>query len=76
LDILPLLLKNQNLEVEEWERICEIGDKDKDLQAESDLEWKNFFDHTIKSGNVDKEILVLINEGKKKIERMLKAQKS
>jgi hypothetical protein len=74
--ILPLLLKKLNLEVEEWERICEIGDQNKDLQTESDLEWKNFFDHTIKLGNVDKEILVLINEGKKKIERMLKAQKS
>ena len=71
--ILPLLLKKQNLEIEEWERICEIGDKDKELQTESESEWTNFFNDTIKSGKVDEEVLVLLNEGKKKVERMLKS---
>ncbi|MHA2091589.1 MAG: hypothetical protein ACW98K_12075 [Candidatus Kariarchaeaceae archaeon] len=73
--VLPLLLKRLNLEVEEWERISDLGDADKELQIESDSEWTNFFQHTIKSGNIDEEILILINEGKKKIERMIRAQR-
>jgi hypothetical protein len=73
--ILPLLLKRLNLEVEEWERISDLGDADKELQIESDSEWTNFFQHTIKSGNIDEEILIMINEGKKKIERMIRAQR-
>ncbi len=66
--VLPLLLKQYNLEVEEWERICDIGDNSSDIQNEVDTSWKDFFQNIVQAGKIEDEVLSMINEGKKKDE--------
>ena len=68
--ILPLLLQRHGLDLDEWERICDIGDHDPKLEEEQNKSWLNFFNNTVKKGNIDREILVMINEGKNRVEKM------
>ena len=66
--VLPFLLKQYNIEVEEWERICNIGDNSPDIQKEIDVSWKEFFQNAVQIGKIEEEVLFMINEGKKKDE--------
>ncbi len=66
--VLPHLLKLFNLENEEWERLCEIGDKDTQTQKELDEDWVTFFREVVENGKIEEEILSFIHEGKKKKE--------
>ena len=68
--ILPLLLQKHGLDLDEWERICDIGDQDPKLEEEQDESWLKFFNKTVKNGHIDQEILVLINEGKNRVKKM------
>ncbi len=68
--ILPLLLQRHGIEFDEWERICNIGDVDPLLEEEQKKSWSYFFKNTIKKGQIDHEILILINEGKKRVKKM------
>jgi hypothetical protein len=70
--ILPLLLQRHGIDLEEWERICDIGDNNPLLEKELDESWLDFFQHIIKKGQIDREILILINEGKKRVIKMQK----
>ncbi len=68
--VLPLLLTKHGLDLEEWERIVGIGDNDSQLQEELDDDWKAFLKNTIEKGQVDTEILTLIDEGKIRVKKM------
>ncbi len=68
--ILPLLLQRHGLDLDEWERICDIGDHDPRLEEEQDKSWLKFFYNTVKEGKIDREILVMINEGKNRLIKM------
>ena len=68
--ILPLLLRRNGIEREEWERISDLGDNDSELEQEQTEDWKTFFQQTIQQGLIDREILALINEGKLRVEKM------
>jgi hypothetical protein len=68
--MLPLLLRRYSLDREEWERINDLGDSDSQLEKELIEDWKLFFQETIQQGLIDNEILALINEGKRRIEKM------
>ena len=68
--ILPLLLQRHGIEFDEWERICNIGDADPLLEEEHKKSWSHFFKNTIKKGQIDHEILILINEGKKRVKKL------
>ncbi|MHA2225940.1 MAG: hypothetical protein ACXAC8_12090 [Candidatus Hodarchaeales archaeon] len=68
--VLPLLLTFHSIELEEWERICDIGDSDLGVQQELVNDWKEFFENKITKGQVNPEILVLIDEGKRRVEKM------
>ena len=68
--VLPLLLRRNGLEREEWERISDLGDNDSQLEQELTEDWKKFFQNTIQKGLIDNEILALINEGKIRVENM------
>lgn len=68
--ILPLLLQRHGIDLDEWERICDIGDQNLKLEEEQNKSWLNFFQNTIRKGQIDREILVLINEGKKRVKKM------
>ena len=68
--ILPLLLQNHGLDLDEWERICDIGDRDQKLEEKQDKSWLKFFNKTVKKGHIDREILLLINEGKNRVQAM------
>ncbi|MHA2328803.1 MAG: hypothetical protein ACXACR_09825, partial [Candidatus Hodarchaeales archaeon] len=59
-----------SIELEEWERICDIGDSDLGVQQELVNDWKEFFENKITKGQVNPEILVLIDEGKRRVEKM------
>ncbi|MFX1515174.1 MAG: hypothetical protein ACFFC6_02615 [Promethearchaeota archaeon] len=72
--VLPLLLKRNGLDREEWERISDLGDNDPQLEPELTKDWKSFFHETIQQGLIDNEILALINEGKLRVERMRRTQ--
>ncbi|MFX1283828.1 MAG: hypothetical protein ACFFB5_09235 [Promethearchaeota archaeon] len=68
--VLPLLLRQHSLEREEWERICDLGDSDKQLEKEMTQDWRTFYQETIQKGLIDTEILTLINEGKLRVKKM------
>jgi hypothetical protein len=68
--ILPLLLQQHGTDLDEWERICDLGDDDPLLEEEQNTSWLDFFKNTIEKGLVNQEILILINEGRKRVERM------
>ncbi|UCG04507.1 MAG: hypothetical protein JSW11_11090 [Candidatus Heimdallarchaeota archaeon] len=68
--VLPLLLGRYGLDREEWERVSDLGDRDSQLEQELTEDWKLFFQNTIQKGLIDNEILALINEGKKRVEKM------
>jgi hypothetical protein len=68
--ILPLLLQRYMVEIEEWERMCDIGDNNPEIQQQQEESWKKFYDEIVKQGNLDSEILDLINKGKKKVDRL------
>ncbi|MFX0088225.1 MAG: hypothetical protein ACFFAU_21400 [Candidatus Hodarchaeota archaeon] len=68
--ILPLLLQHHGTDLDEWERICDLGDDDPLLEEEQNASWLDFFKNKIEKGLVDQEILILINEGRKRVERM------
>ncbi len=68
--ILPLLLVRHGIDQEEWERICDLGDRNAELEEEITEDWKKFFEKTIQQGLIDKEILTIINEGRRRVEKM------
>lgn len=68
--ILPILLKQHGINFEEWERLCDIGDDDEQLDYELDKDWKVFKEDTIKSGKIDHEILSLLEKGREKVRKM------
>jgi prophage antirepressor-like protein len=68
--VLPLLLRRHGLEREEWERICDLGDNDSQLEKELTEDWKTFYHDTIQQGLIDNEVLKLINEGRLRIKKM------
>ena len=71
--VLPHLLKVYNLENEEWERMCEIGDSDSQTQKELDEDWLTFFREVVEKGRIEEEILGYIHEGKKKKEYLIRS---
>jgi hypothetical protein len=66
--VLPHLLSLYNMENEEWERLCAIGDTDSQIQKELEDDWVTFFREIVEKGRIEEEILTLIDEGKKKKE--------
>ncbi|MHA2298775.1 MAG: hypothetical protein ACXAEU_25945 [Candidatus Hodarchaeales archaeon] len=72
--ILPLLLTKHGLDNEEWERICDIGDRDSRIEEELEIDWKEFFQKIVKEELIDERILSLINEGKERVKKMLIGQ--
>jgi hypothetical protein len=70
--VLPILLTRHSLDLEEWSRICNIGDNDTNLAKELEEDWKVFFLSTIKKGQIDTKILSLINEGRKQVDKIRK----
>jgi hypothetical protein len=68
--ILPLLLQRYMVEIEEWERMCKIGDNNPEIQQQQEESWKNFYQEIVKQGNLDSEVLDLINKGKKKVDKL------
>jgi hypothetical protein len=68
--ILPLLLQRYMVEIEEWERMCDIGDKDPEIQQQQDGDWKKFYEEIVKQGELDSEVLDLINKGKKRADQL------
>jgi len=68
--ILPLLLQRHMVEIEEWERMCDIGDNNPEIQQQQEESWKKFYHDIVKKGNLDSEILDLINKGKKKVDQL------
>ncbi len=68
--LLPLLLRRHSLDREEWERICDLGDSDSQLEKELTQDWKKYYQNTIQQGLIDTEILTLINEGRLRVEKM------
>ena len=73
--ILPLLLQRYMVEIEEWERMCDIGDNNPEIQQEQEESWKKFYHQVVKQGNLDSEILDLINKGKKKVDQLTSKNK-
>lgn len=70
--VLPLLLRRHGIDREEWERICDLGDNDSQLEKELTEDWKVYYQDTIQQGLIDTEVLTLINEGKLRVEKMQK----
>ena len=68
--VLPLLLRRNGLDREEWERISDLGDDNSQLEEELTEDWKIFFQKTIQQCLIDNKILALINEGKLRVEKM------
>lgn len=68
--VLPLLLTQNSIDLEEWDRICEVGDHNSEIEKEMTEDWKEFFQNTIQQGLVDDKILALINEGKIRVQKM------
>ena len=68
--VLPLLLQRYMVEVEEWERMCDIGDNNSEIQQQQDESWKKFYREVIQQGKLDSEVLNLINTGKKKVDQL------
>ena len=68
--VLPHLLQKHALTTDEWERICNIGDKSDAIEQELDQDWLKFYKEIIRTGQVDEMILGFINEGKKRVEKM------
>ena len=68
--ILPTLLQHHAIEFDEWERICNIGDADQSLEEEQNESWSNFFKNKIRKGRIDRELLILINEGKNRVKKL------
>ncbi|MHA2362822.1 MAG: hypothetical protein ACXAC7_02610 [Candidatus Hodarchaeales archaeon] len=74
--ILPLLLSHHSLDLEEWERLCYIGDHDSRIEGELADDWKNFFKETIQQGRVNKGVLFLINKAKSQIKKKKNSMRS
>lgn len=68
--VLPLLLQRHSLDREEWERICDLGDRDSQIEKELTEDWRLFYRDTIQKGLIDSEILTLINEGRLRVKKM------
>ncbi len=67
--ILPFLLQRYMVEIEEWERMCDIGDNNPEIQQQQDESWIKFYRVIIQRGKLDSEVLNLINIGKKKVDQ-------
>ena len=61
--ILPILLDEVGLKIEEWDRICTIGDENQELNNEVDINWVQFLDK-LKSGDINEEIWEILKKGK------------
>ncbi|MHA1443325.1 MAG: hypothetical protein ACTSR4_01040, partial [Candidatus Hodarchaeales archaeon] len=68
--ILPLLLQRYMVEIEEWERMCDIGDNNSEIQQQQEESWQKFFHEIIQQGRLDSEALDLINQGKKRSDQL------
>ncbi|MFW9778538.1 MAG: hypothetical protein ACFFE8_06755 [Candidatus Heimdallarchaeota archaeon] len=67
--ILPKLLKRNAINLEEWERITNIGDSDEIIQKELLVDWKSFYQEKIRRGKLEEDILRIINEGRARAQR-------
>ncbi|MHA1991389.1 MAG: hypothetical protein ACW981_09450 [Candidatus Hodarchaeales archaeon] len=68
--ILPLILPTHGIEFEEWDRICNIGDSDINLETDLKKSWKEFLQNKVQKGMINEEIWELILEGKKRMKIM------
>lgn len=68
--ILQILLVEVGLTVENWDRICTIGDHDSVIQDLVDAEWTNFLE-TIQQGHLNEEVWDLIQKGKRRSHELL-----
>lgn len=68
--ILPLLLQQHGIDLEEWERICLIGDADPQLEKELRADWKIFLTNFTKQGQINQEVLSLIEKGKERVKKL------
>ncbi|MFW9853480.1 MAG: hypothetical protein ACFFFG_00370 [Candidatus Thorarchaeota archaeon] len=69
--ILPKLLTRYAIDLEEWERITNIGDTDDDIQEELVADWQNFYKTTIRKGKIEDEFLAIIGEGRIRAQKKL-----
>ena len=69
--ILAILLNELGLTTENWDTICTIGDHTLDLQKRVDNEWIIFL-KDLKEGNINYEVLELIQKGKKRSNTIMK----
>ncbi|MHA1984240.1 MAG: hypothetical protein ACW967_07785 [Candidatus Hodarchaeales archaeon] len=69
--ILPLILPIHGIEFEEWDRICNIGDSDANLEIDLKKNWKAFLQNKVQKGLINEEIWELILEGKKRLEALI-----
>ncbi len=68
--LLPFLLQRYMVEIEEWERMCDLGDNNPEIQQQQDESWKDFYQEIIQQGKLGIEILDLINKGKKRADQL------
>ena len=69
--ILKVLMSDVGLTLENWDRICTIGDHDSDLQDRMDTDLPSFLDQ-IKLGKMNEEVWELIQKGKKRSNELMK----
>jgi hypothetical protein len=69
--ILPLILPTHGIEFEEWDRICNIGDTDINLEIKLRESWKEFLQNKVQKDPINKKIWELILEGKKRVKALI-----
>ena len=69
--ILQILLAEVGLTLDNWDRICTIGDHDSAIQDLVDSEWTTFLEE-IQQGHLNEEIWELIQKGKRRSSELLK----
>lgn len=69
--ILQILLAEVGLTLDNWDRICTIGDHDSAIQELVDAEWTTFLEE-IQQGHLNEEVWELIQKGKRRSSELLK----
>ena len=69
--ILQVLLQEVGLTLEDWDRICTIGDHNQTLLDRIDAEWTSFLEQ-IKKGTINNKAWEFIQIGKKRSNELLK----
>lgn len=68
--ILQILLAEVGLTLDNWDRICTIGDHDSDIQELVDAKWTAFLER-IQRGHMNEEVWDLIQKGKRRSNELL-----